>query len=397
MSVLAMLSVLPRVGQAGLYTGAFGPTYNVGPESAWMNPAGMSGVKSVAATIGVGGIIPVAKFETRVSEAGGDNGGNSGVASVLPSFYLVAPVFDRFRLGLSVFSPLGGPDGLGWDFGDNFAGRYGSQGLTFASTAIAPSVSWGVTDEWSIGGGASAQWLKVKYSSAINTPFPGDGKASINIDDWSVRYFLGTQYQVTPSTSFGIVYRSKWTPDLQGDLVVTGLPQSVPTERFEMDLVLPQEVEFGIQHALSKTWILGLTFDWENWDQFKNIVLDFAFQNGAVGSTTADINWRDTYSGGISITHIMGGGSTFIDLGLNYASSPVSDADRVIQLPVDDAWTVSFGVAHNASKNLTFSLGGAVVFNGDARVDQVTQGLQFSGEFDTNVDFVLGGSLQWRF
>jgi hypothetical protein len=55
------------------------------------------------------------------------------------------------------------------------------------------------------------------------------------------------------------------------------------------------------------------------------------------------------------------------------------------------------GVAHNASKTLTYSLGGAVVFSGDADVDQTSQGVRFKGDFDTNVAFVLGGSLQWRF
>lgn len=254
--VLAVFTVMPRVGDAGLYTGAFNPTYNLGPESAWMNPAGMSGVKSFASTLGVGGVIPIAKFDAQVAESGGDNGGNSGVSSVLPSLYMVTPIADQFHLGLSVFSPLGGPDGLGWDFGDNFARRYSSQGLTIASYVIAPPVSWQVSDDWSIGAGASAQWLNVNISTALNTPFQGDGKVQLkDLTGWSARYFFGTQYQLTLATSIGVVYRSKWSPDLVGDKVVSGLQHSLPTEEFEMDLVLPQEVELGIQHALSETWI----------------------------------------------------------------------------------------------------------------------------------------------
>jgi len=93
----------------------------------------------------------------------------------------------------------------------------------------------------------------------------------------------------------------------------------------------------------------------------------------------------------------MGGGTTFLDLGLTYASSPVSDTNRVFLLPVDDSWTVSFGIAHNASKNLTYSLGGAVVISGNASVDQTSQGFRTIGEFSTNLAFVLGATLQWRF
>lgn len=394
--MLALLSVLPRMGQAGLYTSPMNPTYNVGPESAYMNPAGMTGVKSTALTAGVGGVIPVAKFSTEIAGAGGDDGDDSGVASVLPSFYLVTPIGDRFRLGLSVVSPVGGPDGLGWDFGDSWAGRYGSQGVTFASTGFSLSGAWQVSDKWSLGVGGTAEWLEVNLSAAVNTPFAGDGKADFqDLSDWSGRYFVGTYYQVSPATSLGLVYRSEWDSNVSGDRVESGPGIGARTTPTTLNLVLPQQVQFGIQQALSKTWILGLTFDWTDWSAFEGIGVNVAFVNGAVEHGVFDINWHDTYSGGLSLTHIMG--ATFLNVGLTYSSSPVSDSKRIILLPMDESVTLSLGVAHNASKTLTYSLGGAVVFSGDAEVDQNSQGVRFKGDFDTNVDIVLGGSLQWRF
>ncbi len=395
--LLALLSVLPWTAQAGLFTSPFNPTYNIGPESAWMNPAGMTGVKTFAASPGVAGLFPIAKFDSEIAEAGGGDGNNSGVDTVLPTFFAVVPVADKFRVGLSVFPPLGGPDGMGWDFGDNFAGRYGSQGLTFASTAVAGSVAWQVTDKWSIGAGGSWQWLEVNQSTAINTPFsPGDGKAKLeDLNDWVPMYFVGLLYQMSPATSFGLVYRSKWEPDLEGDLKFSGLSVNVPTADFELDIVLPQGLEFGIQQALSETLILGLTFVWQDWTQFNNIVVDFSFENGLAKSATSDPEWKDAYFGGISLTKIMG--TNFIQAGINYSSSPVSDSDRVIQLPADETLQVSLGVAHNRSKTLTYSLGGAVVFSGNAKVDQVTQGFRFKGKFDTNVIFVLGGNVALQF
>jgi long-subunit fatty acid transport protein len=75
-----------------------------------------------------------------------------------------------------------------------------------------------------------------------------------------------------------------------------------------------------------------------------------------------------------------------------------TDGNRIIQLPADESFTLTAGIAHNASKTMTYSFGGAVVFYGDAEVkNQDTQGISFSGKFDTNVLFVLGGSLQLRF
>ena len=77
---------------AGLYTEAFNPTDNTGPESAWVNPAGMSGLKASAVTVGVGGLLPTYKWDTQVAEAGGDNGGDSGPNDVLPAAYFVTPI-----------------------------------------------------------------------------------------------------------------------------------------------------------------------------------------------------------------------------------------------------------------------------------------------------------------
>jgi long-chain fatty acid transport protein len=395
-ALLALLSTLPRVALAGLFTSPFNPTYNVGAEAAWMNPAGMTSLKTYAASAGVGGLIYDADIDVAIAGAGGDDGGDVGVSSVIPSFFAVAPVSDRFRLGLSVYSPLGGPDGFGWDYGDNFAGRYGAQELTFASTAIALSTAFQVTDKFSIGGGVSEQWLEVNEKVAINTFGAGDGQANIDVDDWTTMYFLGARYQLSPATSFGLVYRSKWEPELEGDLEITGLAVPVPTADFNLGITLPQGIEFGIQQALSETWILGLTFVWQDWSQFDKLVVDVAFAGGATSTATAVSKFTDAYLGGLSLTHIMGGGANIIQFEVDYASSPVSDNDRVIALPVDEALSLAFAYAHNTPA-ATYAIGGALVFNGDAEVNDINQGVQFSGDFDTNMIYVIGGTAEFRF
>ena len=394
--MLVFISAMPRVALAGLYTSPYNPTFNVGAESAYMNPAGMTGVKTYAAVAGVGGLIYDAEIDVDIAGAGGNDGGSVGVSSVIPSFFAVAPVSERFRLGFSVYSPLGGPDGFGWDYGDNFAGRFGAQELTFASTAIGVSAAYKVSDQFSIGGGVSAHWLEVNQEVAINTFGAGDGKASVDVDGWTPMYFLGGHYQLSPATSFGLVYRSEWDPDMDGDLELSGLAVPIPTADFDLGITLPQGIEFGIQLALSETWILGLTFVWQDWSAFDELVLDVAFAGGITTSVTADTNFTDAYVGGLSLTHIMGGGADIIKFEVDYASSPVSDNDRVIALPVDEALSLAFAYAHNTPA-ATYAIGGALVFNGDAEVNDINQGVQFSGDFDTNMIYVIGGTAEFRF
>jgi long-subunit fatty acid transport protein len=79
----------------------------------------------------------------------------------------------------------------------------------------------------------------------------------------------------------------------------------------------------------------------------------------------------------------MAKGRTFLNFGVSYGSSPVPDKNRKIVLAMDDSWTLSVGVAHTLSEALTLSLGGGIVLNGSAPVEQVTQGFEFSGKFHT--------------
>ncbi len=209
---------------------------------------------------------------------------------------------------------------------------------------------------------------------------------------------MGTHYQASPATSVGLVYRSKWTPVLEGPTEFSNLPIDVPTTILKYKLPLPQQVELRIQHALSATWILGLTFDWENWTQFNNMVLSFNFDGeNPPEPVQASPSWRNTYSIGANMTKVFAQGATFLNFGVGYASSPVTDKNRIIQLPADDSWTLTIGVAHNFSKALTASLGGGVVFGGSAPIEQITQGFQFAGHMRTSRVLILGGSLAWRF
>lgn len=395
LGVILVIGFLPGVVHGGLFTSVSNATYNVGPEAAWFNPAGMTGVKTTAVSAGVGGLIPVYEFDTEIAGAGGGNGGNSGVASVLPTVFAVTPVGDRFRLGFSAYAPLGGPDGFGWDFGSDFSGRYAVQSITLASMGLAASGAFKVNDQFSVGVGAAAQWLEINQSTALNTPFAGDGRAELkDLDDWDSLFYAGLLYQVTPRTSVGVVYRSEWEPSLKGDLVFSGLPITLPTVDFELDLTFPQWVQVGVQHAISESWIMSLSFDWQDWSEFNDVVVNLAFANGRGVSATADPNWHDVYSAGFTLTHVIG--PNLINASLVYFSSPVDDDDRVINLAIDESLTFSLGVAHH-TKTATYALGAAAAFSGDAEVDQVAQGVRFAGEFDTNITVVLGGSAEWRF
>ncbi len=126
----------------GFFTSLINPTYNVGPESAWTNPAGMTGVQTSAVAAAVAGVFPIAEFDPDFAGAGGDDGGNAGVAAALASVYAVKPLGDRFRLGFSMLSPFGAVSGSGVDYGESFVGRYAAIEAVISTIAFAPSLGF---------------------------------------------------------------------------------------------------------------------------------------------------------------------------------------------------------------------------------------------------------------
>ena len=130
---------LPEVGSPGSVgtAGVANVVNNFGTDSALTNPAGMTGLKRDQVLVGNQALIPYQKFDSSVAEAGGDDGGNAGVLAVIPGFYAVKTLGDRFRAGFSVAGPVGGggyaAGGAGGAAGGSGgAGTAGTTGVTEA-------------------------------------------------------------------------------------------------------------------------------------------------------------------------------------------------------------------------------------------------------------------------
>jgi len=395
-AAIIITAVFPALSWAGGFnTAPTDPVYNVGPESAWFNPAGMTGVKTPAVAAGVGVAFPLMEFDSTIAAAGGDDGGNAGLVGVLPSFYAVAPVGEDFRVGFSVVSPFGSVNGTGVDYGSGFVGRYGAIEATITSIAFGPSVAYQMTESLSVGAGAIAMYTTFDERIAINTP-GADGELHLDqLDGWSGQLYGGLLYQISPQTSVGLVYHSQSNVNISGDAVFSGLPVTLPTVDLEIEWNTPQSVQFGIQHAFSPSWIVGLNLVWEDWSVFSENRVEASFEGAAGRIAVFDRNWNDTFQGAVRLTHING--QNVYIAGLAYVPSVVDDDDRTIDLPLDDSFIISLAAARNESQNLTYGVGASIIMNGDAAVSQTAQGFQFAGQFDTNVIFAIGASLQWRY
>jgi long-chain fatty acid transport protein len=109
-----------------------------------------------------------------------------------------------------------------------------------------------------------------------------------------------------------------------------------------------------------------------------------------------DRNWNDTWHAGIAAVRALNDRS-LVSFGLSYESSPVKDADRTLDFPVDEQWKLSASYAWNHSDRLAFSLGATLAFVGNAPLEQTAQRVTVRGDYDTNFLAILGGTLRYEF
>jgi len=370
-------------------------TNNFTADSAWTNPAGMTGLKQDTGVVGVQLIIPQNKFDSSVATAGGGDGGNAGVVSVVPSHFLVKSISDDVKLGFSVAGTMGG----GLDYGDNFVGRYGAYRAVLAGVALSPSIAYKVDEELSIGAGVSAVYTTFDQDIAVNqsafVPGAPDARVSINqIDDWALTSFFGLTYQLNEKAMLGVVYRPEFDVELEGDVNFSGftvLP--TPTaDSIEVEWTNPQVLRFGLQYKLDDQYTLFFDADWEDWSAFSDNRLEFDGDLNVVAEL--DRNWKDTYHVGAAVKRQWDG--QHFSMGISYDTSPVDDDDRTIDLPVDEQLKLSVSYGRNGER-FDYAIGTTLMYLGDGKVDQTAQGVRFKGEFDTNYALFVGGTLRYEF
>jgi len=379
--------------------GAANPTNTYHADSAWTNPAGMTGLDEDRIVAGLQVVAPRVEFDPSVAEAGGKDGGNAGKAIPIPSLFYVKRLSDRGRFGFSVIAPQGG----GVNYGDDFVGRYSSSKAELGVIGISPSLAYQVSDRLSVGGGISALYTKYEINIAFNSAAilagASDAKVKVeNATDWGYQPFVGLTYQLTDQVLLGTVYRAKADVDLNGDVNIRNwsLPTPVPgLNDVDISWDNPQWLDVGLRYTFGNNNTLFLNGGWQDWSEFSENGIEVSGGRADI-DTEIDREWDDTWYARIGFAHDIGEQSVYT-LGVSYDSSPVKDKHRTFDLPVDEYYKVSAAYGWKGKNKLNYALGATLLIVGDAEIDQTSQGVRAAGKFDTNYILFAGGTVRYAF
>ena len=397
-SIFAAGFYISEIGTPGSLgtAGVANPVNNQAADSAWTNPAGMTGLDKSQFMSGMQLLAPNIKFESSFAGKGGGGGGNAGNIAMIPSSFYVRKVSEKLRLGFSITAPVGGGLDYNDDFSnsnDDFVGRYGATKALLAGIAISPSLGYKVNDKLSVGGGVSIIRTRFDQDIAINLgPLP-DGK--VEIDDatgFGYQPFFGLQYKPTDRMLLGLVYRAKADVELKGGVIWRNLAVTPPTDTVKVAWDNPQTLKGGLRFKLADDKEIAVSGGWEDWSKFSHNQISFG--GGVLNPVVSlDRKFDDTWNAGIAYAQDFNKNRR-ISFGFSYDSSPVSDANRTIDLPFDEAFKFSTSYSVLGDGNIDYAFGATLFVFGDAKVDQTAQGVRFVGEFDSNYMLMIGATLR---
>jgi len=377
--------------------------------TAFANPAGMTRLKESQLMVGLQPIYADVKFDTTSSTFGGGDGGNAGGIVPTGSLSYVSSVSDRLKLGLTGGSYLG----LGLKYNDTWAGRYYVQEEDFATSFLNGAVGYKVNDWLSVGGGVSLVYGQLEAQTNINNVRDGgsDGRLKFKDTDTAPGWNAGVLIEPRPDTRVGLTYTSKVDlkykdtpsfhgagPLLDGALELSGLKDA--QSRF--DFTLPQQVMLSAYHDLTPDLAVMADLGWQNWSQFGQIgvAIDSTTVTGTDISrnTSVDANFQDTWHTALGARYRLNS-LWSVSAGFAYDSSPVSNSDRSIVLPLDRQYRYGLGVTYDWRKNITFGAAYEYMDAGSAPVNQSGGAMKgdLKGRFKDDAFSIFALNMNWKF
>lgn len=360
---------------------------------AWYNPAAMMALPAGKQFTAAGHFLkPSFKFSNTGSSVvfaapGTGEGGDGGGWAVVPNLFFTTDINPQWRFGIAVNAPFG----LSTDYDPGWRGQITALKSAIKSANINPSIAYKVSDRVSIGGGVSVQKLDAELSSFSGVGALGN--VTLNADDIGYGANLGLLVQATPSTRFGVTYRSSIKYDLEGTAIFSGAAGAPFNGSIKAAIKTPESASISLFSVINPQWELMGDITWTRWSRIQqlDVIRTTASAGGAAGSTLASLafRWDDTWRFGIGANYKPNEQMKF-RFGVAYDQTPTNDVTRTPRLPDQDRIWLAAGIQYRVSKAGVLEFGYAHEFVRDANVNVTVPPFPGAlvGKFDNKADII---------
>lgn len=396
--ILAASLTWPLAGQAGgLYLYEIG-TADLGFATAgsaaraedastiFANPAGMTRLAGNQMTLGAQVLYGDVEYELDGQGAlpGKSPGNVIGWFPGASAFYSYS-VNDGLKLGIGMY----GNFGLAMDFGDDWAGSNLVDETVLIAMTLQPTVAWRLNDQWSLGGGLTANYGYFKLEREALS----GGSNSEDDGDWDFGARLGVLYEPTKNTRIGLT----WVSEAEYEFKVNGSVTIDPpgplgpithTIPLAAGITAPQQLMGSVYHRLNERWAVMGNLGWQEWSKFADATLE---TDG--GTVTSSMQLQDTWHAAAGVQYTLNE-KTRLNAGVAYDSSMYEDqSDSSFTIPSGATWRLGAGVQYALSPQS--ELGFAVEY-ADAE-DNASQSALVSGSYDEPYMIFMSAHYSHRF
>lgn len=340
----------------------------------FFNPAGMTQLSGVQASVGVSAVRPSFKFRDQGSiGVAGSNGGDAGSWAAVPNAYLSWQLNSQWYLGLGISSPFG----LSTKYEDsNWIGRFHALKSEITTINVNPSVAYRVSDKVSIGFGVNYQKIDAEMTNLV----PGPNSYSVKGDASSWGWNTGALFTLSPAMRVGVSYRSAIEHKLEGERAVGGV--AVPATA---KLKLPDTFILSVWQQVSDRWEAMGDLSYTNWSTVRQLNIVRAGGTEVEAFNYKD-SWRFAWGAAYKVNDAWKG-----KFGIAYDRTPTTDGNRSARVPDNHRIWLSVGGQWKPSKDAALDFGYAYLYLRDPSINQtaVPGGQVLRGRYDAS-GHVLG-------
>lgn len=396
----------------------------------FFNPAAMSQVRGRMLSMAGYVIAPSSTFHDQASQLSplvggaplvGHHGGDSAKIAFIPNVYYVHELTDRVAIGIGFNTPFGMKNG----YASDWQGRYQALDSEIITLNFNPSVSYKITEKFSVGAGFNVQYLHTRLTNAIDfgticvlqagdgscasrglSPQAADGHFALKGDSVGFGYNVGALYSFNGNdTRLGVSYRSRVSHDIHGHgnfsvpahagLLIQRVSGQFIDTGARMSATLPDTVLFGFSHRINPRWMVSADALWTHWSLIRELRTDFS---SAQRDDVLDLKWRDTWRYAAGISYFSDSGKWTIRTGFAFDQTPIPNAQhRSPRIPDASRYWLTVGLSYAVFKNVHLHAAYAHLFMSDAGIDhRGPTGDRLTGYYNEQIN--IGGlQMDWRF
>ncbi|MCL5261557.1 MAG: OmpP1/FadL family transporter [Gammaproteobacteria bacterium] len=371
------------------------------------NPAGITRIKHPEMALsGVAAIVHSSFTVDHVTPLSpmsvllGKNTASPMGTNYLPAFHFATPIINRLFFGFGVTVPFGYfteyPD-------DSVASSFATKSRIMTIN-LNPSLAYQFNDNFSIGVGFDAEYLKADLNRYVNMQIPilkssYQNRITNSADGWGYGWNIGLLYQFNPGTRIGLAYRSKIDNSIAGngnghEVRISPLSPAPLIANKNWDVKstinLPDMVTLSMYHDFTQSLAGMASVIYTRWDCFDYLTLKFSGSEAPSSGISIHEAFHDSFRYSLGLNYRIND-QWLLRFGTAYDQSPVSNQYRTIELPDADRVWLTTGVKYTLNDYFSADLGYAHVFIMNGSVNQSDPAIgNIVGHYDHNYANLVG-------